>query len=419
MTARRAAAPIFAGLLFLPWVCGGCAASGRIALPPDDIPPPDLPYVVVDTRQTVCYQATGTIACPSQADLYYGQDAQHQGPQPAYRDNEDGTITDLTTGLMWVKARGSKVSWDAAVAGASPHRTGGYSDWRMPTIKELYSLILFNGVNGPDNMSTAGFVPFIDTRYFGFAYGSGTGTERVIDCQDWSATEYVGTTMAGQATVFGVNFADGRIKGYKRALPPTWQQSNVLYVRFVRSNPAYGKNQFHDNGDGTVTDLATALVWDREDSGVGLDWPGALAWVQAKNAASHLGHNDWRLPNIKELQSLVDYTRSPATTASAAIDTRYFSSTSITNEVVEPDYPYYWSSTSLLDGGPAPSGTYIAFGRAMGYMNGSWMDVHGAGSQKSDPMIGNPDNYPKGRGPQGDASRITNFFRLVRGGVGR
>lgn len=49
---------------------------------------------MVDTRQTVCYQATGTIACPSQADLYYGQDAQHQGPQPAYRDNEDGTITD-------------------------------------------------------------------------------------------------------------------------------------------------------------------------------------------------------------------------------------------------------------------------------------------------------------------------------------
>jgi hypothetical protein len=360
MTARRAAAPIFAGLLFLPWVCGGCAASGRIALPPDDIPPPDLPYVVVDTRQTVCYQATGTIACPSQADPYYGQDAQHQGPQPAYRDNGDGTITDLTTGLMWVKARGSKVSWDAAVAGASSHRTGGYSDWRMPTIKELYSLILFNGVNG----------------------------------------------------------SDCHIKGYKKALPPTWQQPNALYVRYVRSNPAYGKNQFHDNGDGTVTDLATALVWDREDSGVGLDWPGALAWVQAKNAASHLGHNDWRLPNIKELQSLVDYTRSPPTTASAAIDTRYFTSTGITSETGEPDYPYYWSSTSLQDGGPAPSGAYIAFGPAMGYMNGSWMDVHGAGSQKSDPMISNPANYPNGRGPLGDAVRITNFVRLVRGGPG-
>jgi hypothetical protein len=51
-------------------------------------------------------------------------------------------------------------------------------------------------------------------------------------------------------------------------------------------------------------------------------------------------------------------------------------------------------------------------------MNGSWMDVHGAGSQKSDPMIGNPDNYPNGRGPQGDAVRITSFVRLVRGGAG-
>jgi hypothetical protein len=376
-------------------------------------------FTVVDTAQVTCYNHAGAIAAPSPGQPYYGQDPQCAGTTPAYTNHGDGTITDLATGLMWVQARGSKITWAAAVAGAATHRTGGHADWRMPTIKELYSLIQFSGVNGPNNLVTTGFVPFIDTNYFGFAYGSGSGTERVIDCQDWSATEYVSTTMNNQATVFGVNFADGRIKGYPKLLPGGGGAGNVLYARYVRGNPAYGANAFVNNGDGTVTDLATALMWSQADSGTGLNWSNALAWVQARNAANHLGYHDWRLPNIKELQSLVDYTRSPATTGTPAINTNYFTCTGMTNEAGQPDYPYYWSSTTLLDGGPVPSGTYVSFGRAMGYMNGAWLDVHGAGSQKSDIMVGNPSNYPHGRGPQGDAVRIYNFVRLVRGGLHR
>ena len=69
----------------------------------------------------------------------------------------------------------------------------------------------------------------------------------------------------------------------------------------VRGNPSYGKNDFHDNGDGTITDRATGLMWSKADSGKGMNWEAALAWVQAKNAKKYLGHNDWRLPNAKEL----------------------------------------------------------------------------------------------------------------------
>jgi hypothetical protein len=50
----------------------------------------------------------------------------------------------------------------------------------------------------------------------------------------------------------------------------------------------------------------------------------------------------------------------------------------------------------------------------MGFMGGAWRDVHGAGSQRSDPKAGDPANFPQGRGPQGDAIRIYNFVRLVR-----
>lgn len=82
----------------------------------------------------------------------------------------------------------------------------------------------------------------------------------------------------------------------------------------------------------------------------------------------------------------------------------------------ELDFGCYWSSTThLRDMDPeGEAAVYVAFGRAMGYMRGRWMDVHGAGAQRSDPKAGNPDDHPFGRGPQGDAIRILNLVRPVR-----
>jgi hypothetical protein len=283
-------------------------------------------YVIVGTGQTRCYGDTGPIPSPRAGDAFYGQDAQSPGPRPSYRDNGDGTTSDMNTGLMWVKARGEKVTWRVAMDGAASCRVGGYGDWRVPTIKELYSLINFDGGFHPESRSA----PYLDTRYFGFAYGDPEQGERPIDCQDWSATAYLGTTMKGNATVFGVNFADGRIKGYPRDRGP--RGVNRLYVRYVRGNPAYGRNAFSDNGNGTVSDHATGLVWSKSDSGQGMDWQAALAWVQRKNAEGYLGHSDWRLPNAKELQSIVDYG-----SFNPAVDTAFNTTQS----------GFYWSATTV------------------------------------------------------------------------
>ena len=380
-------------------------------------------FLIVDTAQTNCYDDSGMIITPAAGSIYYGQDGQYYGNQSAYTNNGDGTISDLNTGLMWIQARGAQVSWAAACAGASVCRTGGYSDWRMPTIKELYSLMQ-SGRNGQSFTSSAGYLPYLNTNYFGFAYGPGTSAtvgDRIIDCQDWSATPYVSTTMDGAATIFGFNFADGRIKGY-----PLLQagSNNTLYVRYVRGNTGYGLNNLTNNNDGTVSDLATGLMWAQHDSGAGLSWTQALAWVQARNAAHDCGYSDWRLPNAKELQGIVDYTRSPGTTASAAIHP-VFVCTGITNEAGQADFPWYWSGTTLWDGGVSGSGIYICFGRAMGYMGSllGWVDAHGAGAQRSDPkdvsLAGYaylPDGYYNSSAPQGDAVRVYNFVRLVRGG---
>jgi hypothetical protein len=189
----------------------------------------------------------------------------------------------------------------------------------------------------------------------------------------------------------------------------TGHEGNINHSQRPRFDP------FMDNGDGTITDSATGLMWARDNSGEGLDWEDALAWVEAKNADTYLGYGDWRLPNAKELQSIVDYTRSPGTIGSAAIDP-LFNATSITNEAGQVDYPFYWSGTTHANWSADAGnfGAYVAFGRAMGFMNDVWVDVHGAGAQRSDPKMGDPDDCPLGHGPQGDAIRIYNYVRPVR-----
>lgn len=381
-------------------------------------------YPVVDTGQSACYDAAGyKISCPAPGESCHGQDGQIDGHQPAYRDNGDGTVTDLVTGLMWEKSFTEGVTWPEAVSGAAAARTGGHSDWRLPTIKELYSLILFSGTDPSRCMrgrcDTRRLVPFLDP-VFDFEYPDARSGARVIDAQYWSATEYVSTTMDGQPTVFGVNFADGRIKGYPRDRGPRGRTA-THYARYVRGAPGYGINQYGDNNDGTLTDQATGLMWCKSDSGHGMSWEEALAWVQERNAADHLGYDDWRLPNAKELQSIVDYSRAPAATGTAAIDP-LFEVTKIHDEAGQINAPFYWTSTTHgASDGRGPSAVYIAFGEALGWMRAGprargarLLDVHGAGAQRSDPKIGDPSTWPRGRGPQGDVVRVLNLVRLVR-----
>ncbi|WP_217495323.1 DUF1566 domain-containing protein [Shewanella sp. MEBiC00475] len=361
-------------------------------------------YSIVDTGQRISYNNNAVILLPDNANTFFGQDANYSTNPPSYSDNNDGTITDNVTGLIWQKQMGEKLSYEQALLKINSFKLAGNGDWRIPSIKELYSLIQFSGsVKGQKALT-----PFIDTSFFNQPLGNTKAGEREIDAQTWSNTEYVGKTMKNDDTVFGVNFVDGRIKGYPKFNPRT-KDPNKMYFRFVRGNEAYGKNNFVDNNDGTITDLATGLTWQQADSNKGLNWQDALQYSENLTLA---GQSDWRLPDAKELQSIVDYTRSPETTHSAAIDPIFYTS-SIINEAGEKDYPYYWSSTTHLDGPVPESGAvYVAFGKALGEMNGNIMDVHGAGSQRSDPKTGKPIS----RGPQGDYIRVENYVRSVRGG---
>ncbi len=388
-------------------------------------------FPIVDTGQEQAYDNITEIITPVSGTAFFGQDASYAGNQPSYTDNGDGTVTDNVTGLMWVKTPDmdndgdidydDKMSYTEAMAAASTFNLAGYTDWRLPTIKEMYSLKMFYGEDpsGYSGTSTATLIPFIDTSFFDFGYGDLNAGERIIDAQLASSNIYVGTTMMGAETMFGVNFADGRIKGYPTGAMPGQTVDKQFYVMYVRGN-AYGDNDFHDNNDSTITDNASGLMWTKYDDGAGMNWEDALAYAEASTTA---GYSDWRLPNVKELQSIVDYTRSPQTTNSAAIDP-VFDCSQITDEGGNTNYPFYWSGTTHANMSTNNSGAwacYVCFGEALGFMesppmsgNYTLMDVHGAGAQRSDPKFGDPANYPNGNGPQGDVVRIFNHVRLVR-----
>jgi hypothetical protein len=89
------------------------------------------------------------------------------------------------------------------------------------------------------------------------------------------------------------------------------------------------EGRFKDNGDGTVTDHCTGLMWQKDTGNDGntLNWCGALAYCENLSTA---GHDDWRLPDVRELQSIVDYGR-----LGPAID-----------PVFGVNSSSYWSSTS-------------------------------------------------------------------------
>ncbi|MFA9371901.1 MAG: DUF1566 domain-containing protein [Labilibaculum antarcticum] len=427
----------------LAFLAGTFACSDDDTIIDSEIVEENLPdvtgYPIVGTNQTTFFNNSSSISAPSSGDDFYGQNANYLGTTPQYVDNGDGTVTDMVTGLMWQQTLDhnsdglinydDKLTYAEILALASEVTTGDYTDWRVPTIKEQYSLMMFSGrdISGYEGTSTEGLTPFINTDYFAYNYGDTDAGERLIDVQCASTNVSVGNTEV--EIVFGVNFADGRIKGYGTTM---MGQAKVFNYLMVRGNTTYGENNFSDNGDGTISDLATDLMWMQDDSNEGLNWQNALAYAESFEFA---GRSDWHLPSAKELQSIVDYSRSPQSSASAAINS-IFNCTQITNEAGEVDYPFYWSGTTHATTGDENNGgwgAYVAFGRAMGNESSmpsgppseidestkatssiNWTDVHGAGAQRSYPKSGDLSEYSEGHGPQGDAVRILNYIRLVR-----
>ena len=243
-------------------------------------------FLVTDTKQEFSFDNDGNVIhFPAEGEPLYGQDAQYVGLEPSYRDNGDGTVSDLVTALLWEKTPTfDTYQHEDAVSYCENLETGGYDNWRMPTIKELYSLADYRGELLLDDVST----PYIDATYFDFQYPAG----RQYAGQYWSSTRYrVPPSSDGedQMKYFGFNFADGHIKAYGTSYtfdgtPMEGAFAPGMYVRCVSGEEnIYGVNQFVDNGDGTVTDTATGLMWQQTDDGQTRNWEEALPTQKISN----------------------------------------------------------------------------------------------------------------------------------------
>lgn len=355
--------------------------------PIDTIDYSSLTYPIVDTYQGFCYDNESQMSSPAEGDAFYGQDAQYTGNTPSYTDNGDGTINDNVTGLTWTQEISrSPVSWEQASGYCDTLTTGGYTDWRLPTVKELWSIRDFS----------MGF-PWINTDYFHLV---GDGSE-LGQHHSWTATRYlVESEYQNEQVVGDPSFIVNDWTGHIKAM------SGMRFVRAVRGTETYGFNSFVDNGDATVTDNATGLMWSQDDSGEGFLWEGALAYAENASVA---GYDDWRLPNAKELQSIADYSG-----AFPAMNTTFFNLSQLTNIKGQTDYPFYWSSTSNPiegDGTEEDGGTVYAWVLAAGYnTDPDGNDLHGAGSIVFTPKS---EAYFSELDPE---IHRYNYVRLVRGG---
>lgn len=377
-----------------------------------EAPLPVVKFVVVDTSQNKCFNNTGEeMTCATTGNALAGQDAQYSGVQASYTDNGDKTVTDNNTGMMWQKTPDYKHhSYDNAISYCETLTTAGYSDWRLPTIKELYSLADFRGeIVNPRKESEN--TPYIDTNYFDFQYDK----RMAYIGQYWSKTKYTLGPLHNTENVegaFGYNFADGHIKSYETGYEFGTDEQNIHapgnFVRCVRGEEnVYGVNDFVSNNDGTITDKATGLMWQQADDGTRRNWQDSLAYAENSTLA---GHADWRLPNIKELQSIVKYGGKVGSWP--AINTNYFT---LTGDNTIQDPLWVWSSTT--QGDFKYTATYISFGKAFSKKSSSateYFDWHGAGAQRSDPKSGTPSDYDMASENATDLVMTKNYILLVR-----
>lgn len=258
----------------------------------------------IGLAQSACLPDTGQTNHFTQT---FGEDSDFTGSGPAYVDNGDGTITDRVTGLMWQKTDGGEMSWEKAKDYARNLRIGSHQDWRLPTSMDLFSIL---------NHDRHG--PAMDTHFFART-----------EAQYW----WTDSPLAGDNSKVWLVNAGGGIGAHAARETTSAGGDRTVHVRCVRGNSPFGRGpSLHDNGDGTITDEKTGLIWQKITTDHAMTWEQALTHCGKLRLA---GQADWRLPNIKELRSISDDRK-----VEPSLDKTFFPKAPVAS---------YWSSTTLFN----------------------------------------------------------------------
>lgn len=278
-------------------------------------------------------------------------DAGEAWPEPRFSSNGDGTVSDHLTGLTWLEDadRFGEVTWDQALNKAKFLAAGSHGlddgssagDWRLPNIRELRSLLDYSRV--------APMIP------------EGHPFQNVQNAIYWTSTTLASAPTLAWMTTLGIGPAVFDLKINSCRLWPVRGTGRVAKTGQGQCWDSAG-NQIECGGsgqdgeiqagvrapaqrfvlgdDGTVLDKLTGLVWLETANPFG--W---CTWQEALDLCNTLcdGHHgltdgseagDWRLPNVLEVESLIDYGRFAPS--------------------LPPDHPFqdvqptsYWTSTTV------------------------------------------------------------------------
>ncbi len=247
-----------------------------------------------DTGQTSSYTNT------------FGEDSDFSINEPYYIDNGNQTITDTITNLMWQKSDGGEMTYENAIIYCDTLTIGGFTDWRLPNCHELFSILSLDVTN-----------PALNSSYF-----------TTTNAEYWWSSQL----QANDPTKVWVTNAGGGVGNHLKTETISAGGNKHFNVKAVRgiTIPEQIQSHFTINNDGTVIDNLTNLMWQQIPYNDSLTWEQALIYADTLNIGNF---NDWRLPNIKELQSLNDET---------------ITNPSINSNIFNGILPkHYWSSTSL------------------------------------------------------------------------
>jgi len=289
--------------------CCGPWASG------DDFEIKDYAPPIPDTGQTQTYTST------------YGEDHDYSINTMSFTDN-GLTVTDDLVGLMWEKKTSGNTADTYNHANAISYCNGlsldGYSDWRLPTRFELRTIVNY-GLSDPAIYDP--FFTFTNTQS-GFY---------------WVIEEYAGDTTEAWVVDFDLGHSWN-----------AFDKGDLYYARCVRGEICARSFAVENHsGDDVIVDADAQLMWEIKTAGNlndWVEWEDAIAHCETTlNGSNYAGYNDWRLPTIKELESIVDITKGvPAHTIYDIF----------INNGGNGDYPYF-SSTSFHGSAPTTGSAWV------------------------------------------------------------
>jgi hypothetical protein len=263
------------------------------------------------------------------------------------------------------------LSWDQAKSYCDGLKLDGYTDWRLPEIEALQTIVDYsrfgpalstNVLHGRSGVYWSGSTDVDDPDA---AWNVHFLNGRVSDLDDKADSYYCVRCVRGgagnaQATVsftppahggspnssYTVTSSHGAktTTGASSPITVTGLANGSAYTFTVEATNAIGAGAasspsnsvmpdgYVNNGDGTVTANQTGLMWQKADDGVYRNWADAGQYCENLDLG---GHDDWRLPNIDELKTLVDRSRSPTIDPVFSCKLDYYWSRS--TDVYDPD----------------------------------------------------------------------------------